>query len=97
VPTTVTANVLTRIGPLTLAADAVRGPLAWTAHVGAERQFGTLAVRGGLTLDENQLMQYAGGTGVKFGAVGLDLALATNSHNLSRVRVLELGAGLTLH
>jgi hypothetical protein len=97
VPTTVTANVLTRIGPLTLAADAVRGPLAWTAHVGAERQFGTLAVRGGLTLDENQLMQYDGGTGVKFGAVGLDLALATNSHNLSRVRVLELGAGLTLH
>ena len=97
VPTTVTANVLTHLGAWTLAADAVREPLAWTAHVGAEQRFGTLAVRAGLALDENQLLQYAGGTGVKIGPVGLDLALATNSHNLSRVRVLELGAGLTLH
>jgi hypothetical protein len=97
VPTTVTANALTRVGPLLLAADAVRGPLAWTAHVGAEQRFGTLAVRGGLALDENQLVQYSAGTGVRFGFVGVDLALATNSHNLARVRVLELGAGLTLY
>ena len=97
VPTTVTANALTRFGPLLLAADAVRGPLAWTAHVGAEQRFGSLAVRGGLAMDENQLVQYAGGTGVRFGSVGVDLALATNSHNLARVRVLELGAGLTLY
>ena len=97
VPTTVTTNALTRLGPLLLAADAVRGPLAWTAHVGAERRFGSLAVRGGLALDENQLVQYSGGTGLRFGSVGVDLALATNSHNLSRVRVLELGAGLTLY
>ena len=97
VPTTVTANVMTRLGPLLVAADAIKGPLSWTAHLGAERQYGTLAVRGGLALDENQLVQYAGGTGVRFGRVGVDLALATNSHNLSRVRVLELGAGLTLY
>lgn len=96
VPTTVTANALTRLGPLLLAADAVRGPLAWTAHLGAEQRFGTLLLRGGLALDENQLVQYAAGTGVRFGSIGLDLALATNSHNLSRARVLELGAGLTL-
>jgi hypothetical protein len=97
VPTTVTANALTRVGSLVLAADAVRGPLAWTAHLGAEQRLGSLAVRGGLALDENQLIQYSGGTGVRMGPVGLDLALATNSHNLARVRVLELGAGLTLY
>jgi len=97
VPTTATANVIARLGTLTLAADAVRGPLAWTAHAGAEQQMGMLAFRGGLAIDENQLIQYSGGTGVRLGPVGLDLAVATNSQNLSRVRVLELGAGLTLY
>ena len=97
VPTTVTANLMARMGSLLLAADAVRTALAWTGHVGAEQNMGALAMRGGLSLDENQLIQYSGGTGVRFGPVGLDLAIGTNSNNLSRVRVLELGAGLTLY
>ncbi|MGH7741877.1 MAG: hypothetical protein ACRENS_07640 [Candidatus Eiseniibacteriota bacterium] len=97
VPTTVTANVLARMGSLLLAADAIRTALAWTGHLGAEQRMGGLAVRGGLSVDENQLLQYAGGTGYRFGPIGLDLAIGSNSHNLSRVRVLELGAGLTIY
>jgi hypothetical protein len=97
IPTTITANVATHLGPTLVAADAVRGPLAWSAHTGVEQWVGSFALRAGLAIDNNRQMQVGGGVGIKFGHLGLDLALATNSNNLSQTRSLELGAGLALY
>ena len=94
---TVAANVATRAGRVLLAADVVRGVNATTSHAGAETWLGRYALRGGAFLDPNQIVQFSLGTGVRFGRLGLDLALATNSRNLSRERGLELGAGLALY
>jgi hypothetical protein len=97
VPTTITANVATHLGPTLLAADAVRGPLEWSAHSGAEQWLGNVALRAGLALDDNREVQYACGAGFKLGHFGIDLALATNSRNVARTRSLELGAGVALY
>ena len=46
--------------------------------------------------DANKMLQYAGGTGLRLGPLGVDLAVASHSRNISRERGLELGAGLAL-
>jgi hypothetical protein len=97
VPVTVTANTAVRLGRFLVAADVVRGINTTIGHAGAETWFGWLALRGGAYLDPNQIMQYSGGTGVRMGHFGLDLAVATNSRNVTQERGLELGAGLAFY
>lgn len=98
VPTTATANAAARIGRFLLAGDVVRGIHVTTGHLGAETWLGkTLALRAGAFMDANELIQYTGGTGWRFGVIGVDLAVASNSRNLSRERGLELGAGLAFY
>ncbi len=97
-PTPATANVATRLGRVLVAADVVRGVNATTGHLGAETWVTPrVAVRAGTFLDANKLMQFTAGSGVRVGRFGVDVALATNSRNLSRERGLELGAGLSLY
>lgn len=98
VPTTAVANAATRIGRFLVAGDVVRGINVTTGHLGAETWLDkTVALRAGAYLDANELIQYTAGTGLRFGAIGVDLALASNSRNLSRERGLELGAGLAFY
>jgi hypothetical protein len=98
VPTTVVANAAMRIGRFLVAGDVVRGIYLTTGHLGAETWLGrAFALRAGATLDANELIQYSVGTGLRLGNIGLDLAVASNSRNLSRERGLELGAGLALY
>jgi hypothetical protein len=98
VPTTAVANAATRFGRFLVAGDVVCHVRATTAHLGAETWLGkALAVRAGASVDENDLLQYAGGAGVRFGRIGVDLAVASHSRNLARERGLELGAGLAFY
>jgi len=97
IPVTTTINVAKRIGRTTLAADLVDGDLRTTMHAGAELWFGMWAVRSGIYRDQNQMAQFAGGGGYRFGKLGLDLAIATNSRNISRERGAELSASLSLY
>jgi len=66
-------------------------------HAGAEMWFGMFALRSGVYRDQNQMMQFAGGGGYRFGKIGLDLAIATNSRNIERERGAELSASLSLY
>jgi hypothetical protein len=98
VPTTAVANAATRIGRFLFAGDVVRGIHVTTGHLGAETWLGkTLALRAGAFMDANELIQYTAGTGLRLGRIGVDLAVASNSRNLSRERGLELGAGLAFY
>jgi hypothetical protein len=90
-------NVAKRIGRTTLAADIVDGDLRTTMHAGAEFWFGMFALRSGFYRDQNKMMQVAGGGGYRFGKLGLDLAIATNSRNIERERGAELSASLSLY
>jgi len=74
----------------TIAADVVDGDLRTTMHAGAELWFGMFALRSGISRDQNQKMQFAGGGGYRFGKIGLDMAVATNSRNIERQRGAEL-------
>jgi hypothetical protein len=97
IPVTTTINVAKRLGRTTIAADIVDGDLRTTMHAGAELWFGMFAVRSGLYRDQNQMMQFTGGGGYRFGKLGLDLAIATNSRNIQRERGAELSASLSLY
>jgi hypothetical protein len=98
VPVTAAANVAAQLGRLLLAGDVVRGINATTGHAGAEMWVTRwLALRAGGYMDPHQDFQYTGGTGLRLGSIGVDLAVASNSRNLSRERGLELGAGLAFY
>lgn len=94
VPTTAVANVAFTTGPWVIAADAIRGLHSTTGHAGVERWWGPIATRTGLGIDDYRKVQIGGGVGVKFGRMGLDLAAATHSRNLSRERGAELALGV---
>lgn len=97
IPVTTTVNVAKRIGRTTIAADIVDGDLRTTMHAGAELWFGMFALRSGFSRDQNKMMQFAGGGGYRFGKIGIDLAIATNSRNIERERGTELSASLSLY
>jgi hypothetical protein len=98
VPTTAVTNAAIRLGRFLVAGDVVRGVNVTTGHLGAETWLSQgIAVRAGTCLDANELIQYSAGTGLRFGNLGVDLAIASNSRNLSRERGLELGAGLAFY
>lgn len=97
IPATTTINVARRMGPTTVAADLVNGELHRQVHLGAETWVGMLALRGGTYRDTGGHWQWTGGTGLRFGGIGLDLAVATHSRNIEEKRAAELSASLTLY
>lgn len=97
IPAALTVNVAKRMGSTTLAADFVDTELRTMVHLGFERWLGMVAVRGGAYRDSNGRWQATGGTGLRFGGVGLDLAVATHSRNVEVERAAELCASLTLY
>ena len=97
IPSTATINVAKRMGPSTLAADVVRNELYTGIHIGAERWLGRVAVRGGTYRDSNDRWQFTGGTGIRFGGIGLDTAVGTNQRNTQEARAVELCASITLY
>ncbi len=97
IPSTATFNIAKRIGPTTVAADVVRNELYTGIHMGAETWFGKVALRGGTYRDSNDRWQFTGGTGIRFGGIGLDTALGTNQRNTQEARAVELCASITLY
>jgi hypothetical protein len=96
-PRTIVSNFVYRTPHGLLAADVVRSLGRLSAHLGAETWIDRFALRAGLSRDADATLQFGGGTGVRIGRFGLDVAVATHSRNLSRERGVELGAGLALY
>jgi len=97
VPVAVIVNAARRSGSMTLAADMVASELKTQIHVGVERWLGMWALRGGSYLDQNGRWQFTGGSGVRFGNLGVDVALATHSRNVEEERAAEMCASFTLY
>ncbi len=97
IPTTTTVSIAKRIGPTTLAANVVNDAIRTRLHMGAESWLGPFALRGGAYRDSNARWQVTAGTGYRFGGIGLDLAVATNSRNVEEARAVELCTSITLY
>ena len=97
IPATTTINVAKRMGPTTVAMDVVDNELYTGVHLGAETWLGMVALRAGAYSDSNGRWQVAGGTGIRFGGIGLDLAVASNRRNVEEASATELSASLTLY
>lgn len=98
VPASYLVTATTRVGGVLVAADLQRGALDQvTGHAGLECWVGRLALRAGASVDPQHRVQVAGGAGLRFGRIGLDLAVATNQSNLMHERAVDLGAGLSFY
>ena len=97
IPVTTTINVAKRMGPTTIAADVVDNELYTGIHLGAETWVGMVALRAGTYRDSNGHWLVAGGTGIRFGGIGLDLAVASHRRNVEESSAAELSASLTLY
>lgn len=97
-PVTGSFNVAYRSGALTVAGTLDRtANERWIPRAGGEMWLGPTPLRGGVFLDSYQLLQFTAGSGIKFGKLGLDLALATQSRGLTTQRGLELAASLAIY
>lgn len=97
VPLTLTANAAIQLGGWLVAGDVVRGVNTTQGHLGAEIWLRNIALRAGAGIDGEGHPQFGCGTGVRFGFVGVDLAVSSNSRNVTRERSYELGAGVALY
>lgn len=97
IPATTTVNAAKRMGPTTVAADIVSGELHRQIHLGFETWRGMVALRAGTYRDTGGRWQWTAGSGLRFGVIGLDLAVATHSRNIEAKRAAELSASLTLY
>ncbi len=97
-PVTGSANVALRFKHSTVAATLDRtANERWIPRAGAELWLGPTPVRGGVYLDSYKLLQVTAGSGVKFGKLGLDVALATQSRGLTTDRGVEMAASLAIY
>lgn len=96
-PITWNASLAYRPGRWVLAATLLKNVGDATLHLGAERWFGRWALRGGGYLDSQQNPQYAGGAGVRMGAVGVDMGLQTHSRTITGERGVEMAFSLALY
>jgi hypothetical protein len=97
-PVTGSLNVAYRSKGMTIAGTLDRtANERWIPRAGAEMWIGPTPLRGGVYLDSYTLLQFTAGSGIKFGKLGLDVALATQSRGLTTQRGLELAASLAIY
>jgi hypothetical protein len=96
-PVSYIGNVTYHTGDITLGFNILNSGRGTTVHVGAEKKFGPLALRGGVARDRRKQVQFGWGGGVRFGPLGLDVGFATTSQNLSSERGIVMATSLTIY
>jgi len=91
------ANVTYTVGDVAFGANVQNTGHRTSLHVGAEKRFGPLAVRGGVARDQRKKLQFGWGGGVRFGPVGLDVGFWTHSTALSDQRGVTMATSLSLY
>lgn len=91
------ANVVYTVGDVAFGANVERTGRGTQLHVGAEKRFGPLALRGGVSRDQRKKMQFGWGGGVRLGPLGLDVGFWTHSNALSDQRGITMATSLALY
>jgi len=98
VPTTYLLNAAFEVGTNTTAGAEVRNAgFGSVIRIGVEHRIGPLALRGGLNRDLRKILQFAAGTGLRFGPFSLDVAVASNSNSLSTSRGWILASSFSVY
>jgi hypothetical protein len=97
-PVTYVANAALELGTnTTVGAMVLNNGRGTTIQIGAEQRVGPLALRGGVSRDQRKRVQLGWGTGVRFGAFGLDVGFATHSSSLSSARGITMASSISIY
>jgi hypothetical protein len=97
-PVTYVANAALELGTnTTVGAMVLNNGRGTTIQIGAEQRVGPLALRGGVSRDQRKRVQLGWGTGIRFGAFGLDVGFATHSSSLSSARGITMASSISIY
>ncbi len=97
-PISYVANAALDLGTNTTAGVMVLNNGRGTSvQLGVEQRVGPLALRGGVARDQRKRVQVGWGTGLRFGAFGLDVGFATHSGSLSSARGITMGTSISIY
>ncbi|MFQ5600719.1 MAG: DUF5723 family protein [Candidatus Krumholzibacteriia bacterium] len=96
IPMQTTFNVSWRGTRTILAADITTSSLSTNLHLGAERQVGPVAVRGGLLTDDDASLQVSWGFGFGLSSLWFDLGFQTHNRSFTGERGVTLGTSIAL-
>jgi len=91
------ANVTYTVGDVAFGANLQNTGHRSSLHVGAEKRFGPLMLRGGVARDQRKKLQFGFGGGVRLGPLGLDVGFWTHSTVLSDERGVTMATSLSLY
>lgn len=96
-PVSYIANLTYTVGNVVLGGSILNAGRGTSIHLGAEKQFGLLALRGGVSRDQRKRMQFAWGGGVRLGPFGLDVGFFTHSSSLTDERGITMATSLAIY
>lgn len=91
------ANVTYTVGDVAMGANIQSTGRHTSLHIGAEKRFGPLALRGGVARDQRKRLQFGWGGGVRLGPVGLDVGFFTHGTTLSDERGITMVTSLAVY
>lgn len=97
-PVTYVANASLDLGGSTVVGgELVHGARGTEVHMGVEQHVGPLALRGGVSRDQQKRVQFGWGGGVRFLFLSLDVGFVTHSTPLSDQRGITMATSLSLY
>lgn len=97
-PVTYLANASLALGAGTMiGGEILHGARGTEVHMGVEQHFGPLALRGGVSRDQQKRVQFGWGGGVRFLFLSLDVGFATHSTPLSDQRGVTMATSLSIY
>jgi hypothetical protein len=91
------ANVTYSVGDVALGANIQSTGKHTSLHIGVEKRFGPLFLRGGVARDQRKRLQFGWGGGVRLGPVGLDAGFWTHGTTLSDERGITMVTSLAIY
>jgi len=97
-PVTYLANAALDLGGGTMVGgEILHGARGTEVHMGVEQHFGPLALRGGVSRDQQKRVQFEWGGGVRFLFLSLDAGFATHSTPLSDQRGITMATSISIY
>ena len=97
-PVTYLANASLDLGGGTMVGgELLHGARGTEVHMGVEQHVGPLALRAGVSRDQQKRVQFGGGGGVRFLFLSLDVGFATHSSPLSDQRGVTMATSLSIY
>ena len=91
------ANMTYTTGDVALGVNVQNNGRRTTLSIGAEKRFGPIALRGGISRDQRKRLQFGWGAGLRMGPIGLDAGFFTHSSVLSDARGITMATSFSIY